>query len=752
VPIDATSGLVPGLFAKVVGSINAVVSDGAGGWFIGGSFTSVGGVARSNLAHILADNTVSDWNPGASFAVYALAQSGSTLYVGGDFSIIAGQPRSRIAALDATTGQATPWDPSANLAVQTLAVSGSVVYAGGNFNTIGGQTRARLAALDATTGAATSWNPNPTGGTSGTYVFAIAVSGSTVYVGGAFSTIGFQFRNNIAALDATTGAATSWNPNASGGNTSTVYALAVSGSVVYAAGGFGAIGGQPRAGVAALDATTGALLPAWNPAAGTGPFSSLVRAMALNGTTLYIGGDFTSVGAQNRRCIAALDAATGYATGWDPNCGGQVRALAASGSTVFAGGGFVSIGGVNRNRIAALDLTTGIPTAWNPNATNNSVTCLAVSGSIVYAGGSFSQIGGQNRSCIAALDAATGNATAWNPISQSAVNALVVSGSTVYVGGQFFAIGGQQRNRIAALDATTGNATAWNPNAGSTVNALAVNGSTVYAGGAFATIGGQTRNSIAALDAATGNATAWNPTAGGGVSAIAVDGSTVYVGGRFPFVGGAVRNNIAALDAVTGNATPWDPNANGAVSALLVDGSVIYVGGGSECCGSFDQIGGQPRIELAALDATTGLALGWNPNVNSFTTVFGLAINGSNLYAVGSFTSVNGLPIQYLAGISKATVVGVTPRFTTSALRIESRPNPIRGSAGILFSLPRDTDVTLSIYDVAGREVTRLVNGKRYDAGSHEVRFDGRGLPNGLYVCLLRAGGLTATGHLALIR
>jgi hypothetical protein len=63
--------------------------------------------------------------------------------------------------------------------VHTLAVSGTTVYAGGSFSSIGGQSRANLAALDATTGAATPWNPT-VGGT----VTTLAVSGTTVYVGG----------------------------------------------------------------------------------------------------------------------------------------------------------------------------------------------------------------------------------------------------------------------------------------------------------------------------------------------------------------------------------------------------------------------------------------------------------------------------------------------------------------------------------------------------------------------------------------
>ncbi len=80
-------------------------------------------------------------------------------------------------------------------------------------------------------------------------MLALAVGGSTVYAGGSFTSIGGQAGNHIAALDATTGNATAWNPNAS----RNVYALAVSGTTVYAGGYFLSIGGQARMCIAALD-------------------------------------------------------------------------------------------------------------------------------------------------------------------------------------------------------------------------------------------------------------------------------------------------------------------------------------------------------------------------------------------------------------------------------------------------------------------------------------------------------------------
>jgi hypothetical protein len=73
------------------------------------------------------------------------------VYAGGDFdgaSSIGGQARNRIAALDAA-GNAMDWNPNASDTVYALAVSGSTVYAGGQFTQIGGQARPYFAAFGA---------------------------------------------------------------------------------------------------------------------------------------------------------------------------------------------------------------------------------------------------------------------------------------------------------------------------------------------------------------------------------------------------------------------------------------------------------------------------------------------------------------------------------------------------------------------------------------------------------------------------
>jgi ubiquitin-protein ligase len=247
VGIDNSTGNTVSGFPYVNGDIYAVVPDGSGGWYIGGEFTSVGGVVRNNIAHISADKSVDNsWNPNASSNIRALVLSpdGSTVYAGGYFSTIGGgATRNYIAAIRTSDGTATDWDPNANLSVWALAVSpdGLTVYAGGQFTSIKGVPKNYIAAIDASTGSAISWHPD-----ANYHVIALAVSGdgSTVYAGGYFNvsksspSIGGADRNYIAALSASTGLATDWDPNANGG----VCALAVSGATVYAGGAFTTIG------------------------------------------------------------------------------------------------------------------------------------------------------------------------------------------------------------------------------------------------------------------------------------------------------------------------------------------------------------------------------------------------------------------------------------------------------------------------------------------------------------------------------
>jgi trimeric autotransporter adhesin len=710
------------------GAVSAVAAAGDT-IYIGGNFTLVGPHTGGG-APIGASSATALWGfPKVHGVVRAVAPDGSGgWFIGGLFDSVGSLPRSSIAHIRSNLTVA-PWAPNANDTVLALAVKDSIVYAGGKFTSIGGQTRHKIAALDAYSGLATSWNPGASNPNS--IVYALLVHGSTVYVGGDFDNIGGQSRHRIAALRADSGSATLWDPNSS----STVYALAAYGSTIYAGGAFNDIGGQSRSGIVALDESTG-FLTSWDANA---PSGSVVQAIALSNPLIgepliYVGGNFTSMGGQPRNFMAALDAQFGFATEWSPNPDAPVSTLAlspTSPTTIYAGGQFTSIAGQPRNFVAALD-TTGLATSWVSHASRD-VRALAADASTVYVGGDFIVLGAQLRNRLAALNVKTGLPTSWNPNANNGVNALAVSGSLVYVGGNFTGIGGQTRNRIAAVDAVTGFATSWNPDANAAVLSLAVSGGTVYAGGNFGTIGSAGRNFIAALSTATGLAAGWNPNANGTVQCLALAGGVVYAGGNFSNIGGQGRNRIAALSAATGTATGWNPNANSsAVSALAISGSTVYAGG------AFATIGGQMRQFIAALDATTGAATTWNPGASNAVTA--LAVSGSRVYAGGGFTTIGGQSRLRIAELDAGTGLATSwaPNANSNVFAFAVRGSMVyaAGAFDMVGGVPSRGIAAITM----GQAVTRVQPNHGGNSGPVTAVVEGNGFQSGAAVKLTRAG------------
>ncbi len=752
VPLSLERGTPNLPYPRVAGGVNAAVPDGSGGWYIGGEFNAVGGVARNNLAHILADGSVAPWDPGTNSPVAALLLHGNTLYVAGFFTTLAGLSRHYIGAVDASSGAASEWDPSANDLALTLEMQGQTVYAGGYFTAIGGKLRGRIAALDAKTGSATDWNPSANDA-----VFTIARAGQALFVGGYFSSIGGQRRDHLAAVDARTGMATPWDPNRTGFSGvhgyAVIYRLVVHRGVVYVGGTFSALGGIRRTCLGAADATSGRILP-WDPnPQGT---NVAIGGIVVHGRTVFVGGYFSAVGGRPRSNVGAVDAVTGAAEPWNPEVHGGVGAIAVSGETVYVGGSFRTIGGVRRKNIAAFDAATGAVKNWVPNPDGAIVYALAVGNGIVYAGGDFNEVGGQPRGAIAALDTSTGAATAWAPDADWSVRALALNGSILYAGGGFTHLGGVERRYVGAIDATTGTTTDWNPSANDWVLALASSGHAVYAGGFFTRIGREQRWSFAALDEVTGAALGWSANADDIVEALAVDGATVYASGGFESIGGQARRRLAALDATTGAIKAWAPNLAGSLNsyypsvyAMVAHAGTVFVGG------DFLSVNGRPCSCLAALDGTTGEPLKWNPYADN--SVWSLAVSDDEVYAGGMFEKIGLTPCSCFAGIAAPwrVVLGSKPGVAAMAaapepgtLQLRCSPNPIRSSALIRYALPKEARVSLIIYDLQGRTVQTLLDDVVQSAGGHETKVAAKGWSPGVYLCQLKMGRATLTRKL----
>jgi hypothetical protein len=120
--------------------------------------------------------------------------------------------------------------------VYGLAVSGGTLYAGGEFTTAGGVSATNIAQWNGS-----RWSPLGSGMNS--FVSALAVSEGTLYAGGEFTTAGGVSANYIAQWNGSSWSALGSGVNDSGQNWY-VSALAVSGGILYAGGGFATAGGK----------------------------------------------------------------------------------------------------------------------------------------------------------------------------------------------------------------------------------------------------------------------------------------------------------------------------------------------------------------------------------------------------------------------------------------------------------------------------------------------------------------------------
>jgi hypothetical protein len=315
---------------------------------------------------------------------------------------------------------------------------------GGDFTFCKGAARSYLAKIDSATGLVnTSWNPGVNG-----YVYAITGSGNNIYVGGNFTQLGGLTRTSLGAVNATSGATTTFDPVIqNNGGAGYVYALTIDTSNI-----------------------------------------------------LYVGGAFTTAKSAARNNAAAFGiTGTGALQTWNPNTNGTVNALAKSGTTIFIGGNFTTInGGTARNYLASVN-TAGTALAFNPNM-NWYVNELTISGNNLYAGGQFTTVnnGATARSYLASYNLTTGNLNTWNPVSNSYIFGLGAANDTVYIGGYLTTLNGNTRNRLGSVRAAAGTVTLpFNPDMNSTVWENYVSGHVLLTGGSFSTVGGTYRNGFA---------------------------------------------------------------------------------------------------------------------------------------------------------------------------------------------------------------------------------------------------------------
>jgi hypothetical protein len=350
-----------------------------------------------------------------------------------------------------------------------------------------------------------------------------------------------------------------------------------------------------------------------------------------------------------------------------PSLNGAVFALNADRpNTLYVGGNFTAAGGVSgADRIASWNgsawSAVSSPSSQIANGAVNAIAYDAATGH-VFVGGTFVNAGGNANADFLAV----WNGTSWAPFCNSAsppipatVNALQIVGRTLYVAGDFGAAAEvPSAARLVACNLDTGAASSTVDSLAhafsGTIYALAADSNgTLYAGGGFTNLGADP----AADNIAYRDGTGWHSMGSGGgscscavndfVRSLTAVGTNVYVGTDASDVAGIARADHvvrwsgsawSAVGSNTAGSDGWFP-ASAFINGMANDGSNVYA------TGSFQNANGDPRADfIASFDGTAWHAVGSDGAGNGPWTGNGLAVAkfGGKLVAGGNFTSAGG--------------------------------------------------------------------------------------------------------------
>ncbi|MCG3157758.1 MAG: hypothetical protein DKINENOH_04394 [bacterium] len=760
--------------------VSAIALNG-GEVYVGGSFTTAGGVA---------ENRIAKWNgtswsalgSGMNGTVFVIAASGSEVYAGGYFTTAGGVAANYIAKWDGTSW--SPLGDGLNSYVLAIAVSGSEVYAGGGFTTAGGVAANRIAKWDGT-------NWLALGGGMGGDVRSIAIRGSEVYAGGYFNAAGGVVANHIAKWDGV-----NWSTLGSGMNYD-VYAVAVSGGDLYAGGLFTTAGGRVVNGIAKWDGTS------WS-ALGNGMYGS-VTAIATNGSEIYVGGNFITAGEVTVNRIAKWDGTSWSALGSGTN--GFVFAITVTGNEVYAGGGFTTAGGKPSSYFGRYVLNTP-PTA---DAGADQQIC---DGKTIAIGGSPAASGGTPPYAYSWAPA-TGldDATAANPIASPTVTTtykLTVTDAnrltnmdemTVTVKGTckrfVFLANKLTLNRTkqhtpagdlhsnGALTVEKGDPSTYNSNL-TAVGKITINKENTINGNVTSPLAisnaGRVSGTITVGPVAVEPLPSKSYGAGGPNKTVPKDGTLALAPGSYGIV---TLNGSGTLKLTSGdyffNELRY-PGSTAVIEIDLASGDPVNIHVVSNL-----QLGKEAAIRL----------LPNGENDSELVTIFTLqstAVNiGKEAYFLGTLNAPNAtvtlVKNSQLRGslCAKEIIVendclflhhdspaalpgpGNLPRPSAddeaatsdqspviSYQLAQNYPNPFNPSTTIRFSVLEAGVVQLAVYNINGQEVRTLIAGQM-DAGRHVMNWDGKDnagqdVPSGIYLYRLRVNGFVQTRKMTLMR
>lgn len=435
----------------------------------------------------------------------------------------------------------------------------------------------------------------------------------------------------------TTATNTGWDPRFSPRGTSwQVKALAVDGDSLYVGGGFIAAGDIKATYVAHWNASSGE----WST---VGEFHSAVEALLFSGGYLYAGGEY-------------------FLSRWDPGTEtwtdlgypfGTVQAIAALGDYIYIGGYFSEVDGVQADSLARWDK---ISETWEAvgAGVDRVVYALTAGDGLLYLGGEFDSAGGMAAGKIASWNPGSG---AWSDLNGGSiggqVNSLAYYGGSLYAGGWITQTGGVTVTHVARWDG--GQWHAMGDNLTGSVNGLSAGSQGVFATTSltYDVSDPDPFNMGVKWDGGNGK---W-VRLGKGLDcvdhhsycetyAVAAANGRLYFGGDFNLAGDQTALHVAVYNLNPGGWSalyngPYGQGVDGEVLSIAIKGSDVFIGGW------FQRVGGIAANHIARWDSQTGTwyALGEGTNWG----VYALALMGDNLYVGGRFGMAGGVDASYLA-------------------------------------------------------------------------------------------------------
>jgi len=458
------------------------------------------------------------------------------------------------------------------------------------------------------------------------------------------------------------------------GTNGEVKALLIQGTSLYVGGAFTQYRSASTNRIAKISLTSFEADSAFSPA--SNGFNNTVKAMALLGTKVVVGGDFSSYRTQSSEKIIVLNSDGSKDTSFSPPSGcpnGSVNAVGILSGKIVFGGTFTKCGSANTvNNIALVSTTGGLTTSFSGTGFGAGVNAILVDNTQVYIGGAFTTYRSATAKGIALLDSTGTLSTTFNPSgtgTSGVIYAIHKSGSSLYLGGKFSDFRGLPAFGVAKVSATTaGLDMSFNPSSGSNGTSGTVlsvvsspddNG--VILGGNFHSYRPEILvnniiklNNDSDFDRTFSSQSSANGFQGGIVNTLWVDEEdNIFAGGTFTQYRGTISANRIAKLSSNGNfdsqfystgANQGFNSSGSVVSSIVGDNDSIFVGG------SFTKYRNLTQNSLSRLNKTTGeLNTSFNPTTGnsgvSGGTVQVLKLLGSpatHIFVGGSFSSYKG--------------------------------------------------------------------------------------------------------------